>query len=431
MIWRGLYTLLGFLLMPALALRLYWRGRKNPLYRQHIGERFGHYRTPPLADTIWIHAVSVGETRAAAPLIAQLQKRYPQTSIVLTHMTATGRATGASLFGDTVTQVWLPYDYRFAVRRFLNHYSPRLALLMETEVWPNVIGECRRRGVPCFLVNARMSECSAKKYALFSSLMQPVFAALRGVAVQTESDAKRLAALGARNVAVIGNLKFDILIPPEMDALGKDFRKHLLGGDDVGDKNKAARPIWTIASTRDGEETLILDALCRARHKLPDNIVIVIVPRHPERFDVVADLLTKRHLAFIRRSDHIAVPDETTFVVGDSMGELFAYYAAADVAFVGGSLLPLGGQNLLEPISVGTPTLIGRHTYNFQDISVAACRDGAALRVADADALIEQVGELLTNLEKREAMRTASRRFLSEHRGATERLVTWIEETLR
>lgn len=418
MFWRACYSLLGALLLPLLFVRLWWRGRKNPGYRKNIGERFGRYGrdgSPPLRDAIWIHAVSVGETRAAAPLVALLEQRFPGTPIVLTHMTATGRATGEALFGNRVTQRWLPYDYRFAVRAFLDHIRPKLALLMETEVWPHAIEECRRRKIPCFLVNARMSERSAARYARFASFTRPVFAALSGVAAQTERDAQRLRALGARDVTVTGNLKFDIEAPENAPALGAALRQRF-----------GQRPVWIAASTRDGEEALLLDALRRHPDELPAGTLTVIVPRHPERFDRVAEQLRVREMPFVRRSDEGDVPPDVAFVLGDSMGEMFAYYAAADLAFVGGSLLPLGGQNLLEPLAAGTPVLIGPHTFNFKDVSEAACAAGAARRVVDADELVVEAGRLLGDLTTRRSMRTAGGSFLQAHRGATERLMCWL-----
>ncbi|MCL2872775.1 MAG: lipid IV(A) 3-deoxy-D-manno-octulosonic acid transferase [Betaproteobacteria bacterium] len=419
MFWRVCYSLLGALLLPLLLVRLWWRGRKNPGYRKNIGERFGRYTTPPLRNTpnntIWIHAVSVGETRAAAPLIALLEQRYPDTPIVLTHMTATGRATGEALFGKRVTQLWLPYDYRFAVRAFLDHVQPKWALLMETEVWPNVIVECARRQLPCFLINARMSERSAARYACFASFTRPLFAALTGVAAQTESEAQRFRQLGARDVAITGNLKFDIGVPENARALGETLRCRF-----------GQRPIWIAASTRDGEEALLLDALSRQPEALPPRTLTVIVPRHPERFETVAEQLRARKLAFVKRSDERDVPPEVAFVLGDSMGEMFAYYIAADLAFVGGSLLPFGGQNLLEPLAAGIPALIGQHTFNFKAISNTACEVGAVARVNDADELIAQVGALLRNNETRQTMRNVGHRFLEEHRGAAERLAQWL-----
>ncbi|MDR2710789.1 MAG: lipid IV(A) 3-deoxy-D-manno-octulosonic acid transferase [Burkholderiales bacterium] len=423
MFWRVCYSLLGALLLPLLFVRLWWRGRKNPGYRKNIGERFGCYATTPLRNTIWIHAVSVGETRAAAPLIALLEQRYPESPIVLTHMTATGRATGETLFGNRITQFWLPYDYRFAVRAFFDHVQPKWALLMETEIWPNAITECARRRLPCFLVNARMSERSAARYARLASFTRPLFAMLTGIAAQTEDDAQRFRELGARDVTVTGNLKFDINVPENARSLGAVLRQRFC-------QKPGQRPVWIAASTRasanSSEEALLLDALQRQPDALPPRTLTVIVPRHPERFENVAAQLRARNLAFVKRSDEADVPPEVSFVLGDSMGEMFAYYAAADLAFVGGSLLPLGGQNLLEPLAMGASALIGSHTFNFKDISAAACAAGAVMRVSDADELIVRAGALLRSDETRNAMRDAGLRFLQEHRGAAERLAQWL-----
>ncbi|MDR2173252.1 MAG: lipid IV(A) 3-deoxy-D-manno-octulosonic acid transferase [Burkholderiales bacterium] len=417
MFWRMCYSLLGALLLPLLFVRLWWRGRKSSGYRKNIGERFGRYTTPPMRGTLWIHAVSVGETRAAAPLIALLEQRYPGTPIVLTHMTATGRATGAALFGKRVTQLWLPYDYRFAVRAFLDHIRPKWALLMETEVWPHVVSECANRNIPCFLINARMSERSAAHYARFASFTRPIFSAFTGVAAQTEGDAQQLQTLGVRNAVVTGNLKFDIDVPENVRTLGAVLRQRF-----------GQRLVWIAASTRDGEEALLLDAMRRHPNALPPETLTVIVPRHPERFESVAEQLRTQGLAFVKRSDECDVPPDVAFVLGDSMGEMFAYYAAADLAFVGGSLLPLGGQNLLEPLAIGTPALIGSHTFNFKDISNTACATGAVLRVDSADQLIIRAGTLLRDDEARQTMHDAGLRFLEEHRGAAKRVMQWLPE---
>jgi 3-deoxy-D-manno-octulosonic-acid transferase len=423
---RFLYRALLVLALPFLPLRLWWRGRKNPLYRYDIGERFGFDgRALPAPGAIWIHAVSVGETRAAAPVIAALRKRHPETTILVTHMTATGRATGAELFkkyGAGVVQSWLPYDYRFAVRRFLKRWQPKAALLMETEVWPTVIEECRRSKIPCFLINARLSARSARGYLRFASFTKPVFAQLAGVAAQTGDDASRLAEVGATNITVTGNVKFDITPPQSKLALGAAFKRVTRG-----------RQVFLCASTRDGEEALILDAWSAG--KLPESSVLVIVPRHPERFDAVAKMLSDRRIPYMRRSWwseralelSAMLPAETRAVLGDSMGELFAYYAAADVAFIGGSLLPLGGQNLLESIAAGVPTLVGEHTFNFKEITETAVACGAARRVKDAGELMTQAAALLGDADGREAMEVAGEAFLKRHQGATERVMEWLE----
>ncbi len=416
---RVLYTVLGMAVLPLLPLRLWWRGRLEPGYREAIAERFGRYDKPAdSAPLLWVHAVSVGETRAALPLIQRLKATYPRATILLTHMTAAGRETGRSLFGDVVSQAWLPYDLPFAVRGFFRHFRPVAGFLVETELWPNLVAHARATNVPVFLINARMSRRSARGYAHLPSLTRPLLARLAGVAAQSPDDAVRLAALGAAAPVVTGNIKFDIAVPPDARALGQSLRKSF----------GATRPIWVAASTRDGEEALILDALAQA--PLPRETLLVIVPRHPQRFVDVASLLAARGVPFVRRSDNRQVPADVGIVLGDSMGELLAYYAAADVAFIGGSLLPLGGQNLIEALAVGTPVLIGPHTFNFKEAAIGAVAAGAAQRVADAEALISAVEALFRDPAQRDAMHEAAGAFHAAHRGATERLMQWLRPQL-
>ena len=420
---RSLYTLLGWLALPFLPLRLWWRGRREPGYRQRIGERFGRYRddVPRLAgDVVWIHAVSLGETRAAAPLIERLARDRPEATLLLTHMTATGRDAGRALYGKRVVQAWLPYDTPFAIRAVLARFRPRVGVLMETELWPNLVAHCRDAGVPTFLVNARLSASSAAGYARFPALSRPLFEALAGVAAQTDDDAARLRALGARDVEVIGNLKFDIDVPASARALGRELRERI----------GVERPVFVAASTRDGEETLLLDAL-GAGDALPDGTLTIVVPRHPQRFDAVAALLAARGVESVRKSSGATVTPATRVLLGDTMGEMFAYYASADVAFVGGSLVPLGGQNLIEPIAIGVPTLVGPHTFNFAEASARAIDAGAAMRVADAPALIAATAALLRDAAARRAMSERAAAFCAKHRGAADRLWTWLAPRLR
>jgi 3-deoxy-D-manno-octulosonic-acid transferase len=415
---RAAYSLLWWLALPLLPLRLWWRGRREPLYRVHVGERFGRYPQRAYAignDVVWIHAVSVGETRAVAPLVERLLAANAQRTILLTHMTATGRETGRALFGERVVQAWLPYDVPFAVDRFLAHFHPRAGLLVETELWPNLAAAAAKQRIPLFLVNARLSQRSARGYARIGSLARPLLASLAGIAAQSEEDAKRLRALGARDVEVTGNLKFDIDVPSAMKA-----RAHMLR-----ERFGTSRPIVVLASTRDGEEALLLDAFARAT--LPSEILVVIVPRHPQRFGEVAAMLTARRLSFVRRSDEQHVPIDVRFVLGDSMGEMHAYYGACDVAFVGGSLLPLGGQNLIEPIAAGAPTLVGPHTFNFAAAADAAIAAGAALRVKDAADVFATASRLLEDATLRTRMRESGEAFLAAHRGAVERLWAWLQ----
>ncbi|GAO34817.1 3-deoxy-D-manno-octulosonic acid transferase [Sulfuricella sp. T08] len=428
---RRLYTLLLYLLLPYILFHLLWRSRRQPEYLRHIGERFGFYRSKPAAPLIWLHAVSVGETRAAVPLVTQLQARYPGHRILLTHMTPTGRETGRQLFGDHVLQCYLPYDFLFAAKRFLRHFKPKIGLLMETEIWFNLVQTCKEVGVPLLLVNARMSEKSARKYGRFKSLSRVSLQALSAIAAQTETDARRLLELGAPAVKITGNLKFDVAVPQGAIDLGQNLREQF----------GTTRPVFLAASTREGEEVLIMEAF--AKIDIP-NLLIVIVPRHPQRFNLVANMLTQRNIRFQRRSElgfagmgdlspnsqDQPVAPETQVLLGDSMGEMFAYYAACDIAFVGGSLLPLGGQNLIEAAAMGKPVLIGPHTFNFAEISELAVQAGAALRVANADELVLTVGDLLKAPEKIKAMSVATLAFSDRHRGATERLVALIETFL-
>lgn len=411
---RRLYTLLWWIALPLLPLRLYWRGRREPGYRDHIGERFGRYAGPaPPGDVVWLHAVSVGETRAAAPLVERLLHERPGTTLLLTSMTAAGRATGRSLFGDRVVQAWLPYDVPFAVERFLSHFRPRLGLVMETELWPNLVALSANRGIPVYLVNARLSEKSARGYSRFPRIAREMLGALAGVAAQTDDDAARLTALGARDVAVTGNLKFDVAVPPQMRDRGAALRAQFPG-----------RRIWLAASTREGEEVLILDAL-QAR-PLPGDVLTILVPRHPQRFDEVAAMLEHRGIRHARRSAGDVRDPSVAVLLGDSMGEMFAYCAAADVAFVGGSLLPLGGQNLLEPLALGVPALVGPHTFNFAEATEHAIAAGAAARVDDARALVARVNALLDDAPTRASMRGAALAFVARHAGATDRLWRWL-----
>ena len=412
-----LYTLLLVLLLPYILFHLLWRSRRQPEYRRHIGERFGFYRGQPTAPLIWLHAVSVGETRAAVPLVAQLQARYPEHRILLTHMTPTGRETGRQMFGDRVLQCYLPYDFPFAVKRFLRHFKPEIGLLMETEIWFNLVQTCKKAGVPLLLVNARMSEKSARKYGRFKTLSRDSLQSLAAIAAQTETDARRLVELGAPSVKITGNLKFDMAVPQSAIGLGKNLREQF----------GATRPVFLAASTREGEEALIMEAL--AKIDTP-NLLIVIVPRHPQRFDQVAELLMQRDIRFQRRSANESISPETQVVLGDSMGEMFAYYIACDLAFVGGSLLPLGGQNLIEAAAMGKPVLIGPHTFNFAEVSELAVQAGAALRVANAEELTLTIGDLLKAPEKIKAMSVAALAFADRHRGATERLMALAEPFL-
>lgn len=408
---RALYSLLLYALLPLIGLRLLWRARKQPEYLHHLGERFGFYRQPAPPRLIWVHAVSVGETRAAQPLIEGLLERWPEHRVLLTGMTPTGREAGRAVYGERVIQAYLPYDYPGATARFFRHFAPAFGVLMETEIWPNLLAAGARRRVPVMLANARLSARSARGYGRLGALVRPAFGRLSGVAAQTAGDAERLAGLGAATVEVSGNLKFDVTPAPDKLALGQAWRAA------VGD-----RPVWLAASTREGEEPLVLDAWRRVA--VPDAL-LVLVPRHPQRFDEVAGLLRQQGLACGRRSEGLPAAD-TSVWLGDSMGEMAAYYALADLAFIGGSLLPLGGQNLIEAAACGCPVLVGPHTFNFLQATDDAIAAGAARRVADPAALGDTVNMLLGDGAARQAMRAAARRFAQAHQGAAGRMLVLI-----
>lgn len=413
---RNVYTFLLYLLLPFTPVKLLWRARKQPEYLQHWRERYGFYQLRLQKPVIWLHCVSVGETRAAEPLIKGLLQQYPKHQVLLTHTTPTGRATSEQLFGDKIIRVYLPYDLPFAVNRFLKHFKPDIGVLMETELWFNLIDSCKQRKVPLLLVNARLSEKSAHGYHKLGKVVTQGLQGLTAVAAQTAQDATRLQNLGATNVSVIGNLKFDVAPHADAVAQGKLLR------DSLG----STRPVFLAASTRDGEEELILAAVTKAN--IP-NLLTIIVPRHPQRFDAVADLLRTNGLDFVRRSslasDAIVNP-HISFVLGDSMGEMFTYYASCDVAFIGGSLLPLGGQNLIEACSMGKPVLIGPHTFNFEQATEMAIAAGAAERVHNGDDLALHLKDLLADSGKKQAMGAAALAFSGQNSGATERTLNLL-----
>jgi 3-deoxy-D-manno-octulosonic-acid transferase len=418
---RILYSIAWWLALPLVLGRLWWRGKQEPGYRRHLAERLGFYDdvTAPAKsrNAIWVHAVSVGETRAAQPLITALLREQPDRTILLTHMTATGRATGKALFGGEprVVQCWLPYDTGWMMGRFMAHFAPRVCVLMETEVWPNLMAQCVKRGVPVALVNARLSEQSLAKALRLPGLVTEAARGLSRVAAQHEDDAARLRQLGVRDVQVTGSIKFDVSPPADALAKGNELRR-LIG----------PRPVLLCASTREGEEEMILDVLSKVR--MADTLV-AIVPRHPQRFDEVARMIAARGLSLRRRSElgNGALPADVQVLLGDSMGEMFAYYAACDVAFVGGSLLPLGGQNLIEACVLGKPVLIGPYTFNFSMVSEAAIAAGAALRVPDTATMLREAVRLMRADTDRMAMGGKARKFAERHRGATARTMALLE----
>jgi 3-deoxy-D-manno-octulosonic-acid transferase len=425
---RFIYSLILFLALPFVPLKLLWRGIKQPAYRQHWGERFGFYDVKISKPVIWLHCVSVGETRAAEPLIKSLQTQYPNHQILLTHGTPTGRDASEGIFGNLVTRVYLPYDLPFAVNGFLKHFQPKIGLIMETELWFNLIAACQHKQIPLLLLNARLSEKSFNGYQKLGKLAREGLQSLSAIAAQNVDDAAHFTALGASNVSIAGNLKFDVKPPAWAAAEAQILRENL------GKK----RTVFLAASTREGEEELILAAVKDL------DVLTIIVPRHPQRFDFVANLLQKNNLNFMWRTDLQAstypdarnevaaktVPADCKFVIGNSMGEMFTYYGACDFCFIGGSLLPLGGQNLIEAAAVGKPILIGEHTFNFADASNSAVNAGAAIRVHNARALQDNIKLLRDDLNKRQNMQQAALKFSQQSTGATAKTMQLIAQFL-
>lgn len=424
---RFIYTLLLLAATPLILLRLWRRGRHEPGYRQHIGERFGDFAQEKLRDSIWIHAVSVGETRAAASLVAALRIRFPQRSMLITCMTVTGRATATELYASFATIAYLPYDFPWASRQLIERFDPRVLLIMETEIWPNLIASCRDAGIPALLVNARLSERSSAGYTRFAAVRALIREALQSlqVAAQSSEDAKRLTSLGATNIVVTGNMKFDIEPSLAQIARGTAWRNALNGRHE-------SRHMLLAASTREGEEALIIDAYkmhfdgaTRAR------TLLVIVPRHPQRFDDVHAQIVSAGLRVQRRSESTEISHDTDVWLGDSMNEMFAYLAMCDVAFIGGSLVPVGGQNLIEPCALGKPVLMGPSDFNFADAAKEAEAAGAIIRVIDANHFATTARTLLDDDERRAAMSQHALAFAAAHRGATEKTVALLTHLLK
>ncbi|MBE2243082.1 MAG: 3-deoxy-D-manno-octulosonic acid transferase [Burkholderiaceae bacterium] len=415
---RRLYGWITALLTPLVRLRLHRRARREPLYGAAIGERFGRYRGQPSQGWVWVHAVSLGETRAAASLIDALRARDPTLRLLLTSGTATGREAGAALLREGDRQLWQPWDSPGATRRFFAHHRPRIGILMETEIWPNLLHAAAASGVPMVLANARLGERSLRRGARAPRLMRPAFASLALALAQTDADAARLRSAGATRVETCGNLKFDMTPSAELLARGRAWRDAI------------ARRVVLASSTRDGEEAELLDAWCAQGGVRP---LLLIVPRHPQRFDAVAALVQATGLRLARRSTWDGAPPPEALAadvwLGDSMGELPLYYASAQVALLGGSFAPLGGQNLIEAAACGCPVLMGPHTFNFAEAAEMAEAAGAARRVAGLRAAVALACEPLDAAAQREAIERCLV-FAASHRGAARRMAERIAALL-
>ncbi|MGL4315169.1 MAG: lipid IV(A) 3-deoxy-D-manno-octulosonic acid transferase [Pseudomonas sp.] len=419
---RRLYTLILHLALPLIFLRLLWRAWQAPAYGRRIGERFAVGLPAMRQGGIWVHAVSLGESIAAAPLIRELLVRYPGLPITVTSMTPTGSQRIQALFGEQVQHCYLPYDLPWACARFFRQLQPRLAVIMETELWPNHIHQCATQGVPVVLANARLSERSARGYARFAKLTAPMLAELSLVAVQTAAEGERFRQLGARPdcVEVTGSIKFDLSVDAQLQASASELR---------GEWGAAQRPVWIAASTHAGEDEIILAAHRQLLQQFPQTLLI-LVPRHPERFASVFELCTREGFSSVRRSLGEAVTVETQVLLGDTLGELLFLYALADLAFVGGSLVANGGHNLLEPAALGKPLLSGPHLFNFLEIAALLRDAGDLLEVADSAELHDAVLRLFAEPELAARMAAAGEAVLQANRGALARLLAGLERRL-
>lgn len=420
---RFFYTLLFYSLVPLILLRLAYRASKAAGYRRRIHERFGCFSQSPQTGGIWLHAVSVGETIAAAPLVRSLQQHYPGMAVTLTTMTPTGSERVRALFGDSVFHVYAPYDLPGAWRRFLRKVQPRLAVVMETELWPNCVAACRRSGIPVMLANARLSESSARGYGRLGALTRQMLQQLSLVAAQTGEHGRRFVELGlpAERLRVTGSLKFDLTLDASQREQGLQLKSRW--------GQHGQRLIWIAASTHDGEEAQILAAHRVLCEQIP-NALLVLVPRHPERFEPVARQIRAAGFSLLQRSSGQEPAPGTSVLLGDTMGELMLLFGAADIAFIGGSLVARGGHNTLEPAAWGLPLLAGPSDFNFPEVSRLLQEAGALQIVANAQDLAGALLELQADADARQRRGEAAAAVVAANRGALQRQMECIAALL-
>lgn len=420
---RALYTLVFYLALPLVLLRLLLRARKAPAYARRWGERFGFVPRLNAGQVIWVHSVSVGETLAAVPLIKQLQQRYPEAQLVVTTMTPTGSDRVRASFGDSVYHVYAPYDLPDAVARFLKRVSPDLLVIMETELWPNLIAGCAARQIPVVLANARLSAKSAQGYGKIAGLTGAIMNELTVVAAQHRDDGERFRQLGLpqSSLDVTGNIKFDLELGEAVRVTARELKQQWAGD--------AGRPVLLAASTHRGEDEQVLEAFRQIQQRHPE-LLLVLVPRHPERFNEVAQLCRSHGFSLVRRSEGARPENDQQILLGDTMGELLAFCGASDIVFVGGSLVPVGGHNLIEPAAWSAPVLSGPHLFNFSEASQLLLSAGGMAICEDSTVLAQRVNELLDHPERRLEMGRAAKGVAEQNRGALERLLAVIEKAL-
>ena len=419
---RFFYSLLVYFLLPFTCFKLIYRGFRQPDYLKYWGERYGFYSASTkkiwgARKILWIHAVSVGETKAAIPLIKLFLKKYPRHYLLITHGTPTGRATSIDIKDSRISRIYLPFDTPDATKRFLSTFKPEMGLLLETELWFNLIHQGFQKSIPLYLVNARLSEKSFQLYKRISLLVKPSLQELKGVLAQTRNDAKRFEALGAKNVEVMGNLKFDVTPPRDTNKQSAALKKHL---------HLKNQSVLLIASSRQDEEEIILQHLLKLQYK---NLVTIFVPRHPQRFKEVELMLKKYRASFIKRSDKKIKVKPYQFILGDSMGEMYSYYTLANIALMGGTILPYGGQNLIESMAMKVPVILGPHTYNFHDVSNEAIRTGAGLRIHTLDELEKVLPQMLKSSSQLK-MKQACSDMMHTHQGATLKILNKIKSMI-
>jgi len=420
---RRIYSFIIYLLIPFVVLRLFWLGFRNPDYRRRWKERFGFPDKITSHDKIiWLHAVSVGEVQASRPLVNAMLEEYSDYKILVTTMTPTGADSVNQYFGDAVKHLYLPYDLPVAVKHFISVIEPSILIVMETELWPNLFHYCHKKNIHIIVVNARMSEKSAKGYRRFSSFTHSTLENVSLVVAQGKKDAERMIALGVDKdkVSVTGNLKFDIHLPHSVTEQAQALRRYL----------SVNRPVWIAASTHEGEEKIILDAFDKVLQQ-QSLCLLVIVPRHPGRAAGVRELCTRRNLKVLCKSDNKECDENVKVFILDTLGELPMYYAAADVAFVGGSLTEIGGHNMLEPASLGLPVIMGPHVFNFQEISQLLLDEGAAWKVTNSDELSSRVSSLLGDANLRHSIGELGRNIIMKNRGNVEKIMELIRDFFR
>ncbi len=419
---RLLYTLVVYFLAPFVLLRLFWLGTKNPAYWSRWQERFGFLSWDDIdKPVIWIHAVSVGEVNAATPIINRLLEQHSNYQLLVTTVTPTGASTVAKHFGKDVRHRYLPYDLPISVKQFLKIIQPSILITMETEIWPNLYQACRNSGIPILIINARLSHKSAKGYQLVSGFMKQTLNLVDIIAAQTSKDAARFISFGAtkEKVFVTGNLKFDITIPQSITEQAQSIKRYF----------SVNRPIWIAASTQEGEEKIILDAHNKILVEYADAILI-LAPRHPERSTKVSNLCENMGFNYVKRTDQSPFADKHTVYLLDILGELQLHYAASQLAFVGGSLVKTGGQNMMEPASLGIPVISGPHTYNFTEITELLLEQDVLIRVSDEVELANEVCRLLGDANQRHNIGEKGREVIVSNRGNIDRLMQLIDPYL-